>query len=101
MYRSVALKVELMRSTSLQAITAAVVRRAQRQGFVVTAEIQEELTRAGLSGDEWKDVLALARPSLRLRQGRYYYKAPLSDRERQEQHQQRRIGRAVRDLVRQ
>ena len=55
-----------------------VVRRAQRQGYVVAREVREELTLAGASDDLWKDVLALARQSLTLRRGRYYYSAPVS-----------------------
>jgi hypothetical protein len=43
--------------------------------------------------------VALARPSLRYRQGRYYYTAPVSARVRQEQTRQRDIRRAVRELL--
>jgi hypothetical protein len=90
-----------MISANLQGIADLVIRRAQRQGFVVPREVREVLTGAGLSGSLWKDVVAVARPSLRYRQGRYYYQAPVSPRVAQEQSQQRSIQRIVRQLIRQ
>ena len=90
-----------MISTNLQGVAEFVVRRAQRQGYVVPREVREELAQAGVSESLWKDVLALARPSLSYRRGRYYYRAPVSARVREEQSQQRHIGRAVRRLMRQ
>jgi hypothetical protein len=48
----------------------------------------------------WKDVLALARPSLTYRHGRYHYTAPVTARVAAEQSQQRDIQRAVRQLIR-
>ncbi|HZY85310.1 MAG TPA: PilZ domain-containing protein [Gemmataceae bacterium] len=89
-----------MISTNLQGVAEFVVRRAQRQGYVVPREVREELAQAGVSESLWKDVLALARPSLSYRRGRYYYRAPISARVREEQSQQRHIGRAVRRLMR-
>src|SRR5262249_3528266 len=47
----------------------------------------------------WKDVLALARPSLSYRRGRYYYTAPVSARVRAEQSHQRDIQSAIEQLV--
>src|SRR5262249_34874548 len=91
---------EPMISTNLQGVADLVVRRAQRQGYVVPREVREELSQAGLSDALWKDVVALARPSLRCRRGRYYYAAPLSPRMRQEQSQQAEVQRAVRQLLR-
>ncbi len=90
-----------MISANLQGIADLVIRRAQRQGFVLPREVREVLTDAGLSGSLWKDVVAVARPSLRYRQGRYYYQAPVSPRVAQEQSQQRTIQRVVRQLIRQ
>ena len=90
-----------MISTNLQGVADAVVRRAQRQGFVVPREVREELTQAALPESLWKDVVALARASLRYRHGRYYYSAPVSDRVRAEQSQQRGIQKAVRQIIRQ
>ena len=90
-----------MISTNLQGVAEFVVRRAQRQGYVVPREVREELAQAGVSESLWKDVLALARPSLSYRRGRYYYRAPVSARVREEQSQQRHIGRAVKRLMRQ
>ena len=89
-----------MISTNLQGVAELVIRRAQRQGFVVPREVRQELTGAGIPQTLWKDVLALARPSLSYRHGRYYYDSPVSARVRAEQSQQRDIHRAVRQLIR-
>jgi hypothetical protein len=90
-----------MISANLQGIADLVIRRAQRQGSLVPLDIREELTQAGVSDAYWKEVVALARPALRYRQGRYYYTAPISQRVRQEQEHQRNIHQAVRQLIRQ
>jgi len=87
--------------TDLQAVAATVLRRAQRQGFIVPREVREELSGAGLSEDLWKEVVGLARPTLTYRKGRYYYASPVSARVEQEKEQQRVIQRAVRQLIRQ
>src|SRR5579883_1480614 len=88
-----------MISANLQGIAELVVRRAQRQGYVIPREVREELTHAGLSEDLWKEVVAVARPALRYRQGRFYYHTPVSARLREEQSQQRDVHRAVRELL--
>lgn len=88
-----------MTASSLQGVADRVVRRAQSQGSVVAKEVREELARAGLADDLWKDVLALARPSLTYRRGRYYYTAPVSDRVRAEQSQQADVRSTVEQLV--
>ncbi len=90
-----------MTATRVQEIADQVTRRAQRQGFILPREVREEVSRAGLDEDRCKDVLKLARPSLRYQGGRYYYQAPVSDRIRQEQDQQRQIHRAVRQVIKQ
>jgi PilZ domain-containing protein len=87
--------------TSLRQVADVVTRRARRQGFVLPEEIREELTRAGLNEDDWKEVIALARPALRLRQGRYEYVSPSDRRLEEAALQQRAIERAVRQLLRQ
>jgi hypothetical protein len=89
-----------MVATSLKDVADAVVRRAQRQGFVVPRDIRAELKQAGLPEDDWKEVVNLARQSLNCRQGRYYHIAALSPRLQQEQAQQRLIQRAIRRLIR-
>jgi hypothetical protein len=86
--------------TSLQDVADSVVRRAQRQEFILPREVREELAHAGQPESLWKDVVALARPSLSFRHGRYYYTSPVTARVRAEQSQQRDIHRAVRRLVR-
>jgi hypothetical protein len=90
-----------MLSTALQEIAERVVRRAQLQGSVTARDIREELTRAGEPENLWKDVLALARPSLHYRGGRYHYTPAASERVRAEKSQQQRIHEAVRELIRQ
>src|SRR5947209_8760465 len=89
-----------MISTSLRGVAELVTRRARRQGFIVPQEVREELAQAGVPEELWKDVIALARPSLCYRRGRYYYRPPVGPLVRVEQSQQRGIRRAVRQIVR-
>jgi hypothetical protein len=89
-----------MISTNLQGVAELVTRRARRQGFVVPNEVREELTLAGVPETMWKDVIALARPTLSFRKGRYYYSPPVSDRVRREQTQQRDVVKVIRQLIR-
>jgi hypothetical protein len=91
---------ERMITANLQGVADLVIRRAQRQGFVVPREVREVLAEAGLSHSLWKDVVAVARPALTYRQGRYYYQPPVSPRVAREQSQQRSIQRIVRQLIR-
>jgi hypothetical protein len=80
--------------SDLRGIANAVIRRAERQGYVVPREIRAELSEAGLPETQWKEVVALARQSLSCRNGRYYYLRAVSPR-RQEQEQQRQTVREV------
>jgi hypothetical protein len=89
-----------MISTNLQGVAELVSRRARRQGFVVPHEVREELSQAGVPESMWKDVIALARPTLSYRKGRYYYSPPVSDRVRREQTQQRDVLKVIRRLIR-
>lgn len=88
-----------MVSTNLQGVAELVIRQAQRQGYVVPRQVRTVLTEAGIDESLWKDVLAVARPSLAFRKGRYYYSAPVSERVRQEQAQQNDIQDAVRSII--
>lgn len=88
-----------MTAADLNGIADLVVRRAQRQGYVAPRDVREELTQAGASADLWKDVVALARRSLTLRRGRYYYCDPVSERVRHEQDQQLGVRQAVDQLL--
>jgi hypothetical protein len=88
-----------MSESDLQGIANAVIQRAQQQGFVLPEEVREELVKAGQPDTLWKDVLALARPALSYRQGRYYFVSAVSARAQEEQHQQQRIRAAVLQLV--
>jgi hypothetical protein len=88
-------------SSSLQSVAEQVVRRAERQGHVLAREVREELAQAGLDEALWKDVLALARPALNYRRGRYHYVPPVSARVQAEQTQQRDVHDAVRRLLEQ
>lgn len=89
-----------MASISLQQVAEAVVRRAQRQGSIGTRDVRAELRLAGLPETRWKDTLALARPALLYRQGRYYHKDSFSPRLLQERARQQVIGKLIRQLVR-
>ena len=88
-----------MIANNLKGVAEQVVRRAQKQGYVVPREVREELAQASIAETLWKDVLALARPSLSYRRGRYYYTAPVSERVRAEQSRQGTVQAAVRDLI--
>ncbi|HLN29266.1 MAG TPA: PilZ domain-containing protein [Gemmataceae bacterium] len=87
--------------TDLREVADAVVRRAQRKGFILPSEIREELAHTNLPETQLEEVIALSRPSLRFHQGRYYFKTKLSPRVRQEKRQQRAVHQVIRQLVRQ
>jgi len=89
-----------MKPNPLQNVADAVIRRAEKQGFVLAREVREQLKEAGLSDAHWKAVLALARPALRYHGGRYYHAASVSERVLRERDQQQAVRRAVRFLVR-
>src|SRR5262249_10958275 len=82
-------------------IANSVVRRAQRQGYVLPRDIRQELTQAGAPDKMWKDVVALARSSLSYRKGRYYYVPSVTDRARQEQDQRRLIEQVIEQPINQ
>src|SRR5262249_1521776 len=84
----------------LKTVASTVVRRAQRQGYVVPREVRAELALAGLPEAGWKDVLSLAREALHYRQGRYYFLDPVSPVLREQQSQQQRVAHAARGLTR-
>ncbi len=87
--------------TELREVADAVVRRAQRNGFVLPGEIREELAQTNTPETRFDEVIELSRPLLRLRQGRYYYKTKVSARVRREQRLQRAVQQSVRRLIRQ
>jgi hypothetical protein len=87
--------------TELQGVANAVVRRAQRQGFVLPREIRAELAQAGLPEEQWKEVVELAREVLHFRTDRYYFVTSVSPRLRQEQTHQQKIAAAIHRLIRQ
>jgi hypothetical protein len=90
----------VMISTNLQGVAELVIRRARRQGYVVAQEVREELRLAGVPETMWKDVVALGRPMLSYRKGRYYFSPPVSERVRQEQTQQQDVLKVIRQLIR-
>jgi len=90
-----------MPSATLQQVAETVVRRAQRQGYVVPNEVRSELRVAELDENRWKEVLELARASLIYRQGRYYHKEAVSPRLEQEHRQRQAIQKALRPMIRQ
>src|SRR5262249_11290780 len=85
--------------TTLQQVADAIVRQAQRQGFVLASDIPTERKRASLQGDDWKAVVSLAKNALNYRQGRYYHLGTVSPRLQKEQEQQRVIQKAIRQLL--
>jgi hypothetical protein len=89
-----------MVNSQLRGVADNVVRRAQRQGYIVPRDVREELSEAGLPDDQWKDVLGLARESLHYRQGRYYYIQAISPRLHEQQSQQQIVFHTVRELIR-
>lgn len=89
-----------MITTNLQGVAELVIRHAQRQGYILPRQIRAVLIGAGVAESLWRDVLAVARPALAYRKGRYYYSAPISDRVRQEQSQQLGVQKAVRQIIR-
>jgi hypothetical protein len=90
-----------MITIDLQQIADSVVRRAERQGFVIPREIREEVTQAGLPENLWKEVLEKARPALNYRHGRYYHLHAVSERIQQEQDMQQVIHSAIRQVIQQ
>lgn len=88
-----------MISANLQGVAELVIRRAQRQGFVVPREVREELTRVGVPETLWKDVVAVARPALTYRRGRYYYQPPVSARVQEQESQQRAVRRIIQQII--
>jgi PilZ domain len=90
----------VMLRTPTCSVVETVLRRAQRQGYVVPRDVREELTRAGLPEVEWKDILHAARESLHYRQGRYYFIEVISPRLYEQQSQQQVVFHAIRDLIR-
>jgi hypothetical protein len=85
--------------STIQDVANTVVRRAQRQGYVVPRDIRAELALAGLPEDKWKEVVALSRESLNYRQGRYYHISSVSPRLQHEENQRQLIQRAVRRFI--
>jgi hypothetical protein len=89
-----------MLTLTLRDVADAVVRHAQRHGYVVPRDIRAELRQAGLPDDQWKEVVNLARQALNCRHGRYYHITALSPRLQQVQEQQRLIQHAIRRVIR-
>jgi hypothetical protein len=89
-----------MTSTDLQLVANTVVRRAQRQGYVIPRDVRAELIEAGLPEMHWKDVLSLARGMLHYRQGRYYSLDAIRPRIQQEQSRQQAIAATIHQVLR-
>jgi hypothetical protein len=83
----------------LQGVSNAVLRLAQRQGYVVPRDVRRALAVAGVSGDFWREVIGLAHDALSYRQGRYYYQGAPGLRPEQDR-QQRDIQRVIREITR-
>lgn len=89
-----------MITTNLRGVAELVIREAQRQGYIVPRQVRNVLNGAGVSETLWRDVVAVARPSLAYRNGRYYYRVAVSDRVRKEQEQQVGIQKAIQEIIR-
>ena len=88
-----------MSEPTIATVAEAILRRAQRQGYVVPRDIRAELQIAGLADEQWKEVVARLKDDLHYRQGRYYHVASVSPRLHQEQEQQRAIGKVIKALI--
>jgi len=88
-----------MSEPTIATVAEAILRRAQRQGYVVPRDIRAELQAAGFPDESWKDVVAQLKNDLHYRQGRYYHVAAVSPRLHQEQEQQRAIGKVIKALI--
>ncbi len=88
-----------MFEAKLKNVTKAVLRRAQKQGYVTEADIITELKEAGLPRKLSRDVLATLRPYVTFQGGRYCFTPP-DPSVREEQLREQAIRRAVRQLVR-
>jgi hypothetical protein len=88
-----------MAPISVTKVAEAVLRRAQRQGYVVPRDVRTELRVAGLPETEWKAVLEQVGEALLHRQGRYYHKGAYTPRLEQERAQQQAIQKAIKALV--
>jgi len=91
----------VMVTAEVQEIADNVIRRAERQGFIIPREIREEVAQAGLPENVWKEVLDCARPSLNYRHGRYYHLHAVSERMQHEQDTQQLIHSAIRQVIQQ
>src|SRR5438105_3955065 len=90
---------EPMLRTDLERVITTVCRRARRQGSVSADDVRSELVRAGLPEARWVEVVSSAGDMLSNRDGRYHY-CPAAVTSRREQRRQRRLNRAVRELIR-
>ena len=86
-------------SDPLRVVTETVLAQARTKGYTLPAEVRQELARAGLDEGLWKDVLALARSSLRFDGDRYWYHAPLSERAAREKGRLDAVSQAVRAIL--
>jgi len=90
--------IEIM-SEAMAQVAEAVIRRAQRQGYVVPRDIRAEMKLAGLAEDDWKTVVEQAKASLNYRQGRYYHVSAVSPRLHEEQQHLQIVSKLVKQLI--
>src|SRR6266540_4167614 len=88
-----------MVAVKLKNVNKAVLRRAQKQGYVTEPEIISELKEAGLPRKLSRDVLAEIRPYVTFQGDRYCFTPP-DPSVREEQLREQAIRKAVRQLVR-
>jgi hypothetical protein len=62
-----------MSTEKVQSVADEVARRARRQGFVLSQDVRDELTRAGMPENMWKQVIAAVKPALQHQGGRWSF----------------------------
>jgi hypothetical protein len=87
-----------MSENPLRGVADSVEQLARTRGPIDDGDVRRELAGAGLPESLWKDVLALARPSLSYKEGRYHY-AAVSERVRAEQTARADVRAVINRLI--
>lgn len=90
-----------MTSAQLLSVAESVLRRAEKQGFVIPLDIRGELLQAGQDESRWKEVVELLRDSLKFRQGRYYFIGEGKEKLTQEKQQRTNVREMLQELLEQ
>lgn len=90
---------QVMLKTGIQRIVDVVCRRARERGFVRPEDVRAVLVSAGMSENQWSEVVSLAGDMLSNKDGCFYY-SPVAAANRRAQRRRRRLSRALRQLIR-